>query len=476
MDILDENNTTLVDINTKPAKGQKVFIKTFGCQMNVYDSERMSDALVKDGYVTTDTPDDADLVLLNTCHIREKAAEKVYSDLGRLHKMKTKRMAKGGSDLMVAVTGCVAQAEGKEIIKRAPVVNMVVGPATYHQLPDVLRRARKGERVVETEFTEDDKFEHLPRAQKKQIRARGITAFLTVQEGCDKFCTFCVVPYTRGEEVSRAAADIIAEAKGLAAQGVCEITLLGQNVNAWQDRDSGQRLAGLLDVLADIDGLHRLRFTTSHPRDMDAALIAAHGANEKLMPYLHLPVQAGSDKILKAMNRKHTAAEYIALCKAFRAVRPDLALSSDFIIGFPGETDEDFAATMALVEEVTYAQAYSFKYSPRPGTPAAEAENQVDEAVKAARLQTIQALISSQQSAFNDAQMGKTLPILFDKPSKHAGQITGRSPYLQPVHVKVPEGQDGEALFAAVRGRILPVEITRTHRNSLSGQLADSFR
>jgi tRNA-2-methylthio-N6-dimethylallyladenosine synthase len=452
------------------------YIKTFGCQMNVYDSQRMAEALVEAGYRAVETPDDADMIILNTCHIREKAAEKVYHELGRLRPLKQRN-----KNMVIGVAGCVAQAEGAEIMSRAPMVDMVFGPQTFQQLPVMLeevsqtRSQGRKARLVRTEFPAAEKFAALTHVPRKPI-TRSPSAYVTVQEGCDKFCTFCVVPYTRGEEVSRAAADIIAEAKGLAAQGVCEITLLGQNVNAWQDRDSGQRLAGLLDVLADIDGLHRLRFTTSHPRDMDAALIAAHGANEKLMPYLHLPVQAGSDKILKAMNRKHTAAEYIALCKAFRAVRPDLALSSDFIIGFPGETDEDFAATMALVEEVTYAQAYSFKYSPRSGTPAAEAENQVDEAVKAARLQTIQALISSQQSAFNDAQMGKTLPILFDKPSKHAGQITGRSPYLQPVHVKVPEGQDGEALFAAVRGRILPVEITRTHRNSLSGQLADSFR
>ena len=452
------------------------YIKTFGCQMNVYDSQRMAEALVQAGYRAVETPDDADMIILNTCHIREKAAEKVYHELGRLRPLKQRN-----KNMVIGVAGCVAQAEGAEIMSRAPMVDMVFGPQTFQQLPAMLeevsqtRSQGRKARLVRTEFPAAEKFAALTHVPRKPI-TRSPSAYVTVQEGCDKFCTFCVVPYTRGEEVSRAAADIIAEAKGLAAQGVCEITLLGQNVNAWQDRDSGQRLAGLLDVLADIDGLHRLRFTTSHPRDMDAALIAAHGANEKLMPYLHLPVQAGSDKILKAMNRKQTAAEYIALCKAFRAVRPDLALSSDFIIGIPGETDEDFAATMALVEEVTYAQAYSFKYSPRPGTPAAEAENQVDEAVKAARLQTIQALISSQQSAFNDAQMGKTLPILFDKPSKHAGQITGRSPYLQPVHVKVPEGQDGEALFAAVRGRILPVEITRTHRNSLSGQLADSFR
>jgi tRNA-2-methylthio-N6-dimethylallyladenosine synthase len=295
---------------------------------------------------------------------------------------------------------------------------------------------------------------------------------VTVQEGCDKFCTFCVVPYTRGEEVSRATADIISEAEALVRQGVCEVTLLGQNVNAWEDRDSGLRLDGLLDKLAQIDGLERLRFTTSHPRDMDAALVAAHGLNEKLMPYLHLPVQAGSDKILKAMNRKHSAAEYIALCQKFRAARPDLALSSDFIVGFPGETDEDFAATMALVEEVTYAQAFSFKYSPRPGTPAAEEDLQVDEAVKAARLQKLQALLNSQQIAFNTAQMGRVLPVLFDKPSKQPGQMAGRSPYLQPVHVTLPDG-DFEAQAAALKGRILAVEITGAHANSLSGRLAD---
>jgi tRNA-2-methylthio-N6-dimethylallyladenosine synthase len=465
MDILDENNTTLVDINTKPAKGQKVFIKTFGCQMNVYDSERMSDALVKDGYVTTDTPDDADLVLLNTCHIREKAAEKVYSDLGRLHKMKTKRMAKGGSDLMVAVTGCVAQAEGKEIIKRAPVVNMVVGPATYHQLPDVLRRARKGERVVETEFTEDDKFEHLPRAQKKQIRARGITAFLTVQEGCDKFCTFCVVPYTRGSEISRPVSQLISEAEDLVAAGVREITLLGQNVNGWHGKgDDGREwgLGELLHRLAEIKNLGRLRYTTSHPRDMDEALINAHRDLKELMPYLHLPVQSGSDKILKSMNRRHTRDEYIALIKRVRDVRPDLALSGDFIVGFPGETDQDFEDTLDLIRQVKYAQAYSFKYSPRPGTPGADFKDHVPEDIKALRLKRLQVLIAEQGLEFSEKCVGKEIDLLLEKPGKHPGQLIGRSPWLQSVVIDAKDAQIGD---------IIKVRITRAAPFSLNADV-----
>jgi tRNA-2-methylthio-N6-dimethylallyladenosine synthase len=375
--------------------------------------------------------------------------------------------------MIVAVAGCVAQAEGAEIISRAPIVDMVFGPQTFQQLPDMLdevhdtRAQGKKARLVRTEFPAAEKFDALQAVARKPI-TRNPTAFVTVQEGCDKFCTFCVVPYTRGEEVSRAANDIIAETHALIDQGVCEITLLGQNVNAWQDRETGLRLDGLLAQLAEIRGVERLRFTTSHPRDMDDALIAAHGENAKLMPYLHLPVQAGSNKILRAMNRKHTAAEYLALVQRFRDVRPDLALSSDFIVGFPGETDDDFDATMALIDEVKYAQAYSFKYSPRPGTPAAEEADQVDEAVKDVRLQRLKTRLTEHQRAFNDAQIDRVLPVLFEKPSKKAGQMSGRSPYIQTVHVDMDE-----AMMSAVRGRILPVKITTAFNNSLAGHLVD---
>ena len=458
--------------STVGQNAKSCYIKTYGCQMNVYDSERMAEALAAAGYRPVDAPDGADMVILNTCHIREKAAEKVYSELGRLRPLKDKN-----ADMVIGVAGCVAQAEGAEMIARAPVVDMVFGPQTFQQLPAMLDevaalRARGDKpKLVRTEFPASEKFEALHKVARKPV-TRSPSAFVTVQEGCDKFCTFCVVPYTRGEEVSRATADIVAEARALVDEGVCEITLLGQNVNAWTFE--GLRLDGLLQHLAQIDGLARLRFTTSHPRDMDAALIAAHGNNDKLMPYLHLPVQSGSDAILKAMNRKHSAADYIDLCRQFRAARPDLALSSDFIVGFPGETDADFEATLALVEEVTYAQAFSFKYSPRPGTPAADAAAQVDEAVKAARLQKLQSLLNAQQSAFNAAQIGRHLPVLFDKPSKQEGQMSGRSPYLQPVHVTLPRG-DFAAQAAALKGRILAVEIAAAHANSLSGHLVDDF-
>ena len=460
------------DTAKQSQNSKSCYIKTYGCQMNVYDSERMAEALAQAGYRPVETPEGADMVILNTCHIREKAAEKVYSELGRLRPLK-----QDNPDMVIGVAGCVAQAEGAEMIARAPVVDMVFGPQTFQQLPDMLsdvaaaRADGRRAKLVRTEFPAAEKFDAL-QAVARQPLTRSPSAFVTVQEGCDKFCTFCVVPYTRGEEVSRATADIIAEAEALAAQGVCEVTLLGQNVNAWSH--DGLRLDGLLARLAQIDGLARLRFTTSHPRDMDAALIAAHGTNDKLMPYLHLPVQAGSDKILKAMNRKHSAADYIALCEQFRAARPDLALSSDFIVGFPGETDDDFDATMALVEQVTYAQAFSFKYSPRPGTPAADNAAQVDEALKASRLAQLQALLNAQQRAFNAAQIGRILPVLFDKPSKQAGQMSGRSPYLQPVHADLPNGMAAEAAQAALRGRILPVEITAAHDNSLSGRLVDA--
>ena len=436
--------------------------------MNVYDSERMAEALSVAGYQPVDVPEAADMVILNTCHIREKAAEKVYSELGRLKPLK-----QANGDMIIGVAGCVAQAEGEEMIHRAPLVDMVFGPQTYQQLPDMIsdldagRRDGDRVRLVRTEFPAEEKFAALNAAPRRPI-IRAPTAFVTVQEGCDKFCTFCVVPYTRGAEVSRATADIVDEANALAAQGVCEITLLGQNVNAWQDRETGLRLDGLLGALAQIEGIERLRFTTSHPRDMDAALIAAHGHNDKLMPYLHLPVQSGSDPILKAMNRRHTRAQYLDLVAAFRNARADLALSSDFIVGFPGETDADFDATMDLVAAVSYAQAFSFKYSPRPGTPAAAEENQVDEDIKARRLAQLQARLNEQQEAFNREKLDTVLPVLFEKPSRQADQMSGRSPYLQPVHVRVAEQH-----FDALVGRILPVRITGAHANSLSGELAD---
>ena len=436
--------------------------------MNVYDSERMAEALSVAGYQPVDVPEAADMVILNTCHIREKAAEKVYSELGRLKPLK-----QANGDMIIGVAGCVAQAEGEEMIHRAPLVDLVFGPQTYQQLPDMIsdldagRRDGDRVRLVRTEFPAKEKFAALKAAPRRPI-TRVPTAFVTVQEGCDKFCTFCVVPYTRGAEVSRATEDILDEANALAAQGVCEITLLGQNVNAWQDRETGLRLDGLLEALAQIEGIERLRFTTSHPRDMDAALIAAHGHNGKLMPYLHLPVQSGSDPILKAMNRRHTRAQYLDLVAAFRNARADLALSSDFIVGFPGETDADFDATMDLVAAVSYAQAFSFKYSPRPGTPAAAEENQVDEDIKARRLARLQARLNEQQEAFNREKLDTVLPVLFEKPSRQADQMSGRSPYLQPVHVRVAEQH-----FDALVGRILPVRITGAHANSLSGELAD---
>ena len=388
---------------------RKVFIKTYGCQMNVYDSVRMGDALASEGYVTTDTAEDADLVLLNTCHIREKAADKVYSALGRLRDMKKERNAEG-RELMIGVTGCVAQAEGEEILRRSSAVDVVIGPQTYHRLPQALKRARQGERVVDTDYAVEDKFEHLPVPDKKVIRSRGVTSFLTVQEGCDKFCTFCVVPYTRGSEVSRPLAQILDEANKLVDAGVREITLLGQNVNAWHGTGldgSSWGLGDLLYRLAEIPGLARLRYTTSHPRDMDDRLIEAHRDLRALMPYLHLPVQAGSDRVLKAMNRRHTAEEYVRLIERIRAARPDIALSGDFIVGFPGETDAEFEDTLKLVETVRYAQSFSFKYSTRPGTPGAELGSQVAEEVKAERLERLQALLLKQQHEFAESCVGQ---------------------------------------------------------------------
>ena len=444
-------------------RGKRVYIKTYGCQMNVYDSDRMADALAPHGYAPTDDMADADLIVLNTCHIREKAAEKVYSELGRLKELRARRRAKGG-DLMIGVAGCVAQAEGEEIIARAPAVDLVVGPQSYHRLPELIERARTA-KIVDTDFPEEDKFDHLPAPSTIATATRGMTAFLTVQEGCDKFCTFCVVPYTRGGEVSRPVEKVVAEAHHLVAAGVREITLLGQNVNAYHGLDADGEtlsLAGLLRRLSEIDGLKRLRFTTSHPRDMSDDLIAAHADLETLMPYLHLPVQAGSDRILKAMNRRHTRADYLELIARIRAARPDIALSGDFIVGFPGETDEDFAETLSLVEEVGYASAFSFKYSPRPGTPGADLPDQIDDRTKSERLAALQDLLAKQQQDFNSAQIGRTLPVLFEREGRNKGQLGGRSPYLQAVHA---EGDLSQI------GTIQPVEILGATKNSLLGKI-----
>ncbi len=431
---------------------KKLFVKTYGCQMNVYDSERMAAALAPKGYSRTETPEDADLILLNTCHIREKAAEKVYSELGRLNPLK-----QSNPDLRIGVAGCVAQAEGEEILSRAPGVDLVVGPQVYHRLPKMLDQVQAGERPLETDFPEEDKFDHLP---DWAATRKSPTAFLTIQEGCDKFCAFCVVPYTRGAEVSRPADRVEQEARQLAERGVVEITLLGQNVNAYCDAD-GVTLAGLVDRLSKIEGLQRIRYTTSHPNDMADDLIAAHAREEKLMPYLHLPVQSGSDRILKAMNRKHTAAEYLALIERIRAARPDMAFSGDFIVGFPGETDEDFEATLRIVEQVRYAHAYSFIYSPRPGTPAAGRED-VPQDVKSERLQRLQALIKQYQVEFQENLVGRTLPVLLEKPGRNPGQMTGKSPYLTAVHLDAPK---------SLAGSIVDVRITASAPNSLSGEL-----
>ncbi|MEE9315370.1 MAG: tRNA (N6-isopentenyl adenosine(37)-C2)-methylthiotransferase MiaB [Rhizobiaceae bacterium] len=442
----------------KPTK--KVFIKTWGCQMNVYDSTRMQDALEGDGYVTTDRMGDADLVLLNTCHIREKAAEKVYSDLGRIRKLKQQR-AKTDRPLTLGVTGCVAQAEGEEIIRREKSVDLVVGPQTYHRLPQIVAKAIASGPQVETTYDVEDKFELLPAATKKQVQMRGPTAFLTVQEGCDKFCTFCVVPYTRGAEISRSHSQILTEAKALVEAGVREITLLGQNVNAWHGigpKGSEMELGELLYNLADIGGIDRLRYVTSHPKDMTEGLINAHRDLDCLMPYLHLPVQAGSDKILKAMNRSHTAEDYLNIIRKVREVRPDIAISGDMIVGFPGETDEDFEATMEIARQTKYAACYSFKYSMRPGTPGADMDNQVDEAVKSERLTRLQDLLNEQRQEFNDGCVGKTIDVLLEKIGRNDHQWIGRSPWLQSVVVPASAGKIGD---------IVSVKIVAAQTNSL---------
>jgi tRNA-2-methylthio-N6-dimethylallyladenosine synthase len=447
---------------TRPAPAKRLFIKTYGCQMNVYDSERMADVLRPLGYALAEEPDDADLVVLNTCHIREKAAEKVFAELGRIRLMREAREARGDGRMTVAVAGCVAQAEGEEIIRRAPVVDLVVGPQAYHQLPELVARASRasGERLA-ADFAPEDKFDSLPADRA----VSGPTAFLTVQEGCDKFCTFCVVPYTRGAEWSRPVAAVLAEAQGLAAQGVREVTLLGQNVNAYNGADEAgapSTLAALIRRLARIEGLSRIRYTTSHPADMTPELIGAHGEVEALMPYLHLPVQAGSNRVLRAMNRRHTAESYLDLIGQIRAARPDIAISGDFIVGFPGETERDFEDTLSLVREVGYASAFSFRYSRRPGTPAAAMPGQVDKSTAEDRLYRLQALLTEQQQGFNGATEGRVLPVLFEKPGRRPGQAVGRSPYLQAVHV---EGAD------QLIGRIAEVRIEAAGRNSLRGAL-----
>ncbi|MEX0752769.1 MAG: tRNA (N6-isopentenyl adenosine(37)-C2)-methylthiotransferase MiaB [Xanthobacteraceae bacterium] len=444
---------------------RKLHIKSYGCQMNVYDSHRMADTLAPHGFVETAQPDDADFVILNTCHIREKAAEKVYSDLGRIRKMK-EAAAEAGRRVLVAVAGCVAQAEGEEIVRRAPTVDLVFGPQNYHRLPDFLARAEAGDKVVDTEFTVDDKFDFVAAPSRDATRARGVSAFVTVQEGCDKFCTFCVVPYTRGAEVSRPVTKVVAEVERLADAGVREITLIGQNVNAYHGEGPDGRawtLGKLLHRAADVPGLARLRYTTSHPRDVDDSLIAAHRDLPSLMPFLHLPVQSGSDKILAAMNRRHTRADYLGVLERLRAAQPGMAFSSDFIVGFPGETEDDFAATLALVEEVGYAAAYSFNYSPRPGTPAAEMPDQLPDTVKTERLSRLQVAIDRRQAVFNRALVGRNVEVLFEKPGRHPGQVVGRSPYLQPVHVTAS---------TALIGELRRVVITDLDSHSLFGNLA----
>ncbi len=446
---------------------RKVHIKSFGCQMNVYDSHRMADMLAPAGFAETARVEDADLVILNTCHIREKAADKVYSELGRIRVLK-EAAARAGRRLTIAVAGCVAQAEGEEIIRRAPAVDLVVGPQNYHRLPGLLARAEREGAVVDTEFPLEDKFDILHAPSRAATRARGVSAFVTVQEGCDKFCTFCVVPYTRGAELSRPVMKIVAEVARLAAAGVREVTLIGQNVNAYHGVGPDGRpvtLGQLLTRIAAVPGIARLRYTTSHPCDMEASLIAAHRNLQGLMPYLHLPVQSGSDRILAAMNRRHTRADYLTAIARMRAARPGMAFSSDFIVGFPGESEDDFRQTLSLVDEVGYAAAFSFKYSPRPGTPAADLPDQIAEDVKSERLSRLQAAIDRHQADFNAQCLGRTFEVLFEKVGRYPGQIVGRSPYLQPVHVMAAPHMIGD---------IAAVTITEINAYSLFGALAHS--
>lgn len=440
-------------------QAKKLYIKTWGCQMNVYDSSRMADILRPLGYMQVDEPEDADMMILNTCHIREKATDKVFSEIGRLKKHKEDKEAKGGKMLM-AVAGCVAQAEGDFILQRAPVIDMVFGPQTYHELPEMVLKASGDKRVVNTEFPTISKFDSLPEEQNQ-----GAAAFLSIQEGCDKFCTFCVVPYTRGSEYSRPVHDVVEEAKRLVDQGAKEITLLGQNVNAYHGENTDGKVWGLgrlIEAVANVNGVQQIRYTTSHPRDVDDELIAAHRDVEKLAPFLHLPVQSGSDKILKAMNRKHTGDRFREIIADLRAARPDLVFSSDFIVGFPGETDQDHEDTMQLIRDVVFASAYSFKYSARPGTPAANMQNLVREDVKQARLQELQDLITEQYFDFNKATVGKALPVLFERKGRFEGQLQGRTPFYQAINVPANE---------RLLGEFVNVKVTSATANALVGEV-----
>ena len=464
------------DRNAEPAGRSdahplKLYIKSFGCQMNAYDAARMADLMAPEGYSETQIVEDADLVVLNTCHIRERAAEKIYSELGKIREIKE---AAGARRMTLAVAGCVAQAEGREIIRRQKAVDLVVGPQSYHRLPDLVRRARAGDAafgplgLVDTDFPVESKFDHLAAPSAAKTRSRGVSAYVTVQEGCDKFCSFCVVPYTRGSETSRSPEAIAAEVETLLAAGVREITLLGQNVNAYHGVDATGTvwsLARLARSLSTRPGLARIRYMTSHPNDMDADLISAHETLPPLMPFLHLPVQSGSDRILRAMNRKHGSADYLDLVARVRRHRPDIALSSDFIVGFPGETEAEFRETLALVEAVGFATSFSFKYSPRPGTPGAELTGQIDDAILRDRLARLQVLLEDQRQAFNRATVGRRIDVLFDKPGRHAGQIGGRTPYLQAVHVEGP---------SSLIGTVRPVDIQSVGPNSLTGRLAEA--
>lgn len=457
--VLNEETTA-----TNTAQPKKLYIRTWGCQMNVYDSRRMSDVLASLGYKEIDTPEGADMIILNTCHIREKATEKVFSELGRLKEHKQDKEKNSDDKMVIAVAGCVAQAEGDFIMERAPYVDMVFGPQTYHELPEMVAKATNAygpQRVINTEFPVESKFDRLP----EEHETTGPTSFLSIQEGCDKFCTFCVVPYTRGSEYSRSVQDVITEAKRLRDQGVVELTLLGQNVNAYHGLDKDGKtsnLGALIAEVAEIEGIERIRYTTSHPRDMDMDLIHAHRDVAKLMPYLHLPIQSGSDKILKAMNRKHTGDLYRDIIADLRKVRPDIAMSSDFIVGFPGETDQDFEDTMQMVRDIFYQSAYSFKYSPRPGTPGANMQNQIHEKVKAQRLAQLQELLNEQQYEFNKRCVGQELPVLFDRKNPKTGQMQGKTPYNQTMNVDAPE---------KINGKILNIMVKKAHPNSLSGSI-----
>ena len=461
----EDTATTAIRPPSQGANARRVFVKSYGCQMNAYDATRMTDVLAPQGFVETQDVSQADLIILNTCHIREHASEKVFSELGKLRLLKQERAVQG-EETMIAVAGCVAQAEGRELLRRQNAIDLVVGPQSYHRLPDLIDRARQTPGVVDTDFPAEDKFDHLTAPAPEKIRERGVSAFVTVQEGCDKFCTFCVVPYTRGAEVSRPTSQIVEEVSRLAQSGVREVSLLGQNVNAYHGEGpdgATWSLGRLAYRLAEIPGIARIRYMTSHPNDLDEELIAAHRDLPAMMPFLHLPVQSGSDRILAAMNRKHTAASYLQLIEKLRAARPDLALSSDFIVGFPGESEADFQATLDLVTQVNFASSYFFKYSARPGTGAATMEDQVAEEVKVERLARLQKLVDDQRRAFNAATVGRTLPVLFEKTGRHPGQIGGKTPYLQAVHCDGP---------ADLIGSIVDVTIIESGPNSLHGRLA----